>query len=134
MRSYHIDIARHVTDAERKWIDNLLSHFDIPGVERSRRGSPRRITATGIYHIALARHIVLELSTTLKAATALAEALLRSNELHLPVFEGLSFRFDRHAFESAVDARIAEAVEMIVPARRGRPPTSSSEPTPMRFR
>lgn len=128
MRSYHVDIARHATDAERKWIDNLLSHFDVPGVARSRRGSPRRITTAGIYHIALTRRIVLELSTTLKAATALAQTLLRSDESDLTVFHGLSLRFDRPAFEAGVDARIAEAVEMIVPARRGRPPASNSAP------
>lgn len=121
MRSYHIDIARHATDAERKWIDNLLSHFDVAGVERTNRGSPRRITPTGIYHIALTRLIVLELETTLRSAVAFADALMRAESGEVPVFPGFSFKFDRIAFESAVEARITEAVETVVPAKRGRP-------------
>lgn len=129
MRSYHIDIARHATDAERKWIDNLLSHFDIPGVERTRRGSPRRITPTGIYHIALTRLIALELDTSLRSAVAFAAALLRAEPDEWRVFPGFSFRFDRTAFESAVEARITEAVETVVPAKRGRPPARPVSPS-----
>ena len=111
-----------MANAERKWIDNLLSHFDVPGVERTQRGSPRRISPVGIYHIALARTIAVELDTTLKPAVALAAGLMRSDGREAAVFNGLFMRFDRRAFESAIDARIAEAVESIVPARRGRPP------------
>ena len=122
MRSYHVDIAEYVTVAERKWIDNILSHFDIPGVVSSRRGSPRRITPTGIYHIALARQITRELNTTLSAAVALAQRLLQSDAGELPVCRGLSLRFDPREFQAAIDLRIAEAVEAVVPARRGRPP------------
>ena len=122
MISYHIDIARYATQCERKWIDNLLSHFDIPGVERARQGSLRRIAPTGIYHIALSHRIVVELNTTLNTAVALAQALLRTQDGELALSRGLSLKFDRRAFESAIDGRIAEAVEAIVPARRGRPP------------
>ena len=117
-----------MTSAERKWIDNLLSHFDIPGVERTQRGSPRRITPRGIYHIALARQINLELNTTLRTAVALAESLMRADGAEFPVFQELALRFDRRAFEIAIDARIADAVESIVPARRGRPPVRNSAP------
>lgn len=124
MRIYHVDIARHAADSDRKWIDNLLSHFEIPGVERTQRGSARRISAVGIYQIALARKLVFELNTTVKAAVELSRALLQSDTRILPVFVGLSLTFDRPAFEAAIDARIAEAVESIVPARRGRPPTA----------
>lgn len=110
-----------MANSERKWIDNLLSHFDVPGVERTQRGSARRIAPVGIYHIALARQIATELDTTLKAAVALAATLLGSDGRAVHVFPGFSVHFDRPAFETAVDARIAEAVESIVPARRGRP-------------
>lgn len=122
MRHYHIDIARYAADAERKWIDNLLSHFDIDGVERVQRGSARRISTIGIYRIALVRKLVVELDTTVKSAVELSRALLHSEAPKAPVGGGLSLLFDRHAFETAVDARIAEAVESIVPTRRGRPP------------
>lgn len=127
MRTYHVDIAGYASAAERKWIDNLLSQFDIPGVERTRRGSARRITPNGIYHIALARYIAIELRTTVRAAVELAESLMRAPEAEVEVFRGLSVRFDRHAFQVAIDARISEAVEAIVPAKRGRPRSRRAE-------
>ena len=123
MRLYHIDIARHAADAERKWIDNLLSHFDIPGVERRQRGASRRITPTGIYHIALARHVALRFDMSVKSAVGLAKSLMRSDSPEHPIFPGLSLQFDRRQFEAAIDARVIDAVEAVIPARRGRPPT-----------
>jgi hypothetical protein len=126
MRTYHVDIAAHASKVERKWIDNLLSHFDIPGVERTRRGSTRRISPTGIYHIALARRIAAGLDTTVKSAVSLAMTLMCAPTMETLLFNGLSFRFDRDAFRAEIDSRINEAVEAIVPAKRGRPPSRHS--------
>ncbi len=122
MRSYHVDIARHAADAERKWVDNLLSHFEIPGVERRQRGASRRITPIGIYHIALARHFALQLDMSVKSAVGLATSLMRSDSQERLIFPGLSLQFDRSQFEAMIDARVVEAVEAVIPARRGRPP------------
>ena len=120
--SYHIDIAGYAANAHRKWVDNLLSHFDVPGVERGRRGSARRVTQAGLYHIALVRVIAQELGVPLKTSVMLATTLMRTESPELPVFGTLALRFDRELFQREVDARVAEAVEAIVPARRGRPP------------
>ena len=120
--SYHIDIAGYVANADRKWVDNLLSHFAVPGVERGRRGSARRVTQMGLYHIALVRVIAREMGAPLKTSVMLATTLLHAESPEVPVFGTLALRFDRDRFQREVDARIAEAVEAIVPARRGRPP------------
>jgi hypothetical protein len=74
----------------------------------------------------LARQIAYALNTTLAGAVALAASILRTEAGELPVFRGLSLTFDRRAFEDSIDLRIAEAVEAIVPARRGRPPKRES--------
>jgi hypothetical protein len=123
--SYHVDIAGFVAGADRKWIDNLLSHFQLPGIEQGRRGSARRVTQTGLYHIALVRSIAQELGAPLKVSVAMAMALMRAHSSELPIFDALTLRLDRDRFQRAVDARVAEAVEAIVPARRGRPPTAA---------
>ena len=120
--SYHIDIAGYAAGADRKWVDNLLSHFEVPGVEQGRRGSARHVTQLGLYHIALVRVIARELGAPLKTSVMLATMLLRTESPELPVIGPLALRFDRDRFQREVDARVAEAVEAIVPARRGRPP------------
>lgn len=124
--SYHIDIAGYAANADRKWVDNLLSHFEIPGVEQGRRGSARRVTQVGLYHIALVRVIALELGAPLKTSVLLATTLMHTGSHELPVFGTLALRFDRYRFQREIDARVAEAVEAIVPARRGRPPARVS--------
>ena len=120
--SYHIDIAGYAANADRKWVDNLLSHFEIPGVEQGRRGSARRVTQVGLYHIALVRVIARELGAPLKTSVMLATTLMQAESPELTLIGTLALRFDRGRFQREVDARVAEAVEAIVPARRGRPP------------
>jgi hypothetical protein len=66
--------------------------------------------------------ITIRLETTVKSAVALAISLMRTETAELPLFGGLSLAFDRRAFAADIDRRIAEAVEAIVPAKRGRPP------------
>ena len=120
--SYHIDIAGYAADTDRKWVDNLLSHFEVPGVEQGRRGSARRVTQVGLYHIALVRVIARELGAPLKTSVMLATTLMQAESPELTLIGTLALRFDRGRFQREVDARVAEAVEAIVPARRGRPP------------
>ena len=56
-RFYHVDIARFAANADQKWVDNLLSHYDVPGVDGAKQGLARRISAVGVYHIALIRSL-----------------------------------------------------------------------------
>ncbi|MEP6491597.1 MAG: hypothetical protein ABJF01_02885 [bacterium] len=125
-RSYHIDIARDVVDADRKWVDNLLSHFKIPGVECAQRGIPRRISASGVHHVALIRHLTQQLGLGVGGAVALAGKLLDGADAELALPVGLELRFDQAAFEQDVDRRIHASVESVTPARRGRPPQQVS--------
>ena len=121
-RSYHLDVARHVADAEGRWVDNLLARFALPGVESIGQGSTRRISNLGIYHVALVSRLVETLGVPLEAAAALAVKLLDAGtDARLTVFGELELRFDRQTFVESVDAQIAEAVESVVPPRRGRP-------------
>jgi hypothetical protein len=121
-RHYHVDIAAYVADADRKWVDNLLSHFDVPGVDAAKQGVARRISASGVHHIALTRRLVTDLAISIDRATTLAQALLRTDASHVALSEVLSLHIDRDRFRRETDRRLSEAVESIVPARRGRPP------------
>src|SRR6185312_7449771 len=121
-RHYHIDIARVAAGSEAKWTDNLLAVADIPGVDSAHRGVARRISTHGIYHIALIRHLNQDLGVAVHQAVLLAGHLLATDANHLSLPGCLELRLDRRAFQREIDARIAEAVETTIPARRGRPP------------
>jgi hypothetical protein len=121
-RHYHVDIAQHAAGADAKWIDNVLSHFDVPGVQSGRQGVARRISLHGVYHIALIRRLTGELTLSTHLAVSLSAHLLATDATHISLSSGLSLHLDRRAFEREIDAAIALAVESVAPARRGRPP------------
>ena len=123
MPSYHIDIACFVADVERKWIDNFLSRVDVAGAESSGHGVVSRLTIGAVRQIALTRQLVRDLGLTLERAASLAEALLANGgEVRGP--SGLTIRLDLAQFEADINRRVADGVEAVVLARRGRPPSS----------
>jgi len=124
---YHVDIARHAASADGKWVDNLLSHFNLPGVEGGVQGSPRRITADGIHHIALVRLLTRDLGLSAAAAVPLAARLLSDVTATIAFPDGLELRLDLNRFQGEIRRMVAEAVESVTPARRGRPPKSSNQ-------
>ena len=125
MPSYHIDIACFVADVERKWIDNFLSRVDVAGAESSGHGVVRRLTIGAIRQIALTRELVRNFGLTLERAASLAKELL-ANGGEVRGSSGLTIRLDIAAFDAGVDRRVADGVEAVVLARRGRPPSPRS--------
>ena len=119
---YHVDIARFAANADQKWVDNLLSHHDVPGVEGAKQGLARRISAIGVYHIALIRFLTRDAGIGTASAVSLSVRLLTPGISSVSIVAGLELRFDRDTFERQIDGAISEAVESIAPARRGRPP------------
>jgi len=120
--SYHIDIACFVADVERKWIDNFLSRVDVAGAESSGHGVVRRLTIGAVRQIALTRQLVGDFGLTLERAASLAEALLANGgEVRGP--SGLTIRLDLAPFDADINRRVADGVEAVVLARRGRPPS-----------
>jgi hypothetical protein len=126
-RFYHVGVVRHAADVDIKWVDNLLSHFEIPGVQRWRQGVARKISLDGIHHVALIRRLNRELHLPVSAAVTLASRLLAGESGHPVVVSGIELRIDRPALEAEVDRRVDEAVESSTRPRRGRPPQRSSE-------
>lgn len=96
--------------------------FRLPGIDSTGQGATRQISNVGIYHVALVSRLVRTLDIALQPAVALAVRLM-TVPTDEPVFvlDELELRFNRAAFTVSIDARIAEAVESVVPPRRGRP-------------
>ena len=126
-RFYHVDIARFAAGADTKWVDNLLSKFSVPGVEGARQGLARRISADGIYHIALIRALNRDLGISVPQAVPLAARLLSAEDGRVLLGDELQLQLDGIRFRAALDASIAEGVESLAPARRGRPPSAPTD-------
>jgi hypothetical protein len=121
-RLYHIEIARHAAGVDLKWVDNLLSHYSVPGVEGGRQGVARKITVDGVYHVALIARLSREMGMSVSRAVAMAGRLLESESARASIGFGLELRVDRRALEAEIDHLVNEAVEASTPPRRGRPP------------
>ena len=76
-----------------------------------------------IRQIVLSRRLVHDFGLTIERAAALANSLL-SNGGEVQGSSGLTIRLELSAFNADIDRRLAEAVEAVVLARRGRPPRS----------
>jgi hypothetical protein len=122
-RHYHVDIAAFAADADLKWVDNLLSHFEVPGVESARQGVARRLSLDALRTIVLVRALTRDLG--LSADRALEAAVRLLGDGHAPAGAWTEVHLDADAFHREVDRRIADAVEAVVPRRRGRPPGSA---------
>lgn len=82
----------------------------------------RRISSDGIYHIALIRRLNRDLGVSVGNAVLLAVRLLSAEAGRIPLAGGLELRLDIDLFRREIDAAVADAVESLAPARRGRPP------------
>jgi len=120
-RAYHLDVARYASGTEARWVENLLTRFALPGVESPGKGSSRRISNVGIYHVALVSRIVRTIGIPLEPASTLAAKLLAAPPGEPIVLGDLELRLDRAGFVASVDGLIAEAAELTLPKRRGRP-------------
>jgi hypothetical protein len=128
VRSYHVEIAALAAGADQKWVDNLLSHFALPGVESAKQGVARRISQRGLEHIALVRRMASDLGLPLARAVDLAIRLLADPSGLIEVAGAIQLRVDRAAFETELSNRVADAAERSTPARRGRRPARGPHP------
>jgi hypothetical protein len=119
-----VALALRVPD---KWVDNLLSHYSLPGVERGRQGVDRRISDTGVLAIQIVRLLSAELSLSVGRATELAADALRSRDgatFALSTPSGIALVLPLLKLEQQLRERIVEAVETVAETRRGRPPAT----------
>ena len=120
MRAYTVDVAATALDVERKFLDNLLSHHDIPGCVGGRQGVRRRITREGMSVLALMVTLVRGLGIPGARAVSVARDLHADGGVQ--VSPTLHVALDRGLLERDLERRLASAVESAREPRRGRPP------------
>lgn len=122
MRLYSVAVASLAIDAPSKWLDNLLSHHQIPGVITERRGVARRIPHSALIHLALARELHIALHLGVRDAIRVAGALLDDREHAVHASGHLRVTFDRTALERDVTLRLHAALESAPAPKRGPTP------------
>ena len=123
-RAYTVATAALALGVSVKWLDNVLSHFSVPGIVQERQGVSRRITIDGLLQLSLLHSLVYELGTTLVAATQIAQRLAAAGFVELS--QGITIRADRDALRANLVDRLEHAVEIAPVPRRGRPPKNTT--------
>ena len=128
MRAYTVATAALALGVPIKWLDNVLSHHRVRGVDPGKQGIQRRIPAESLVILALARAVNRSLGSPLAEALRLAESATGDpdGEVRLTPGDGqvneLRLTADVAAIRGRLEERLREAVEFGATPRRGRPP------------
>lgn len=142
-RVYDIAVAAVALGVERKWLDNLTAQHDIPGTEHVARGVARRLAMRTLVTAAIVRDLNRGLGVPVARAVRIASTVLGERGLDAPPLAELARESSGHAgvlpalipigdsaaltidlgrLERDIERRLLEAMETVVPRRRGRPP------------
>jgi hypothetical protein len=121
-RSYSVSTVQLVLDAPAKWVDNVLTHHEVPGVVRGRRGLSRGLPPRALLVLGVALEVIRELQMPIGAAIALATSLCDDPTREVRVTTEITLRVDVLAIERRLERRLLEATEVAGAKRRGRPP------------
>lgn len=124
-RAYTVATGALALGMPVKWVDNLLSHYKVPGIRQERQGIARRLSIEGLVVLALTALLIDELGLPARKAIAVAEGMIKNGGRITPA-EGLSIEIDLPLFEAGLIERLESAVEIAPIPRRGRPPANKT--------
>ena len=129
LRAYTVAVAALALDVPVKWLDNVLSHHRISGLETGKQGLQRRIPTETLVVLAIARTLHRGIGAPLAKALDLAAMATNSPGGRVPISSDepaqagdLWLGVDVDSVRRALDIRLREAVEFGATPRRGRPP------------
>jgi hypothetical protein len=122
MPFYNTATAAAALEVSPKWLDNLLSHNKLDGLESESQGVSRRLSFSTIMVIALARDCIDTMGVPMPSALQLATRLLDTSDGELAISRCLSISVQLSVLRSNVLSKLARAVETAPTPRRGRPP------------
>ena len=124
-RAYTIAAAALALGTSTKWLDNVLSHYQVPGVAQERQGVSRRLTVEGLLVLSLAVLLIQELGLPTPRAIQLGEDLAKNDGRYV-ASQGLNVGIDLTSFRSQLLESLENAVEIAPAPRRGRPPLNKT--------
>lgn len=123
MRAVTTGTAAFALGINKKDLDNILSRYEVRGYERGRQGLARRLSLASIEQIALAIDLSRDYGIPIPHALLLAEEALSSREGVVVSPSGhLAMHADLERIRRDLHAKLAEAIDRVIPPRRGRPP------------
>ena len=124
-RAYTVATAALALEMPIKWIDNILSHYKVPGIRQERQGVARRLSVEGLLVLALTALLIHELGLSTPRAITTAESIVKNGGRYTAP-RGVSLELDLAAFQSALLEQLERAVEIAPIPRRGRPPKNKT--------
>lgn len=123
-RSYSTRAVALTIGAPVKWLDNLLSHHDLPGIARGTQGRERRITDQGLLTIEIVRLLSQDMGIPIAPAARLAAKVLAGSgdEALIPAAQGITLVISLRDVSRRLRAQLEEAIETVGRVPRGRPP------------
>ncbi len=123
MRAYTVATTAVALGVSSKWVDNVLSHHQVPGVYQARQGIARRVTPAALLVLDITLRLVRSLGIPLPQALETAQRLVDAREGSLPLSGAASIqiRADVETLTNDLNGRLEQAVEMSPTPRRGRP-------------
>lgn len=123
-RAYDARVVALTVGQPLKWVDNLLSHHNVPGITRSRQGVQRQVSDLGLMAVELTRILTQDLGLSVARAADLARTALATRsgpDVRLSPSIGVTLVFHLSEIETRLRERVIEAVESVARIRRGRP-------------
>jgi hypothetical protein len=124
-RAYTIATAALTLEMPVKWLDNTLSHINIPGVHQEKQGVARRITIDGLLILSITSLLINEFGLSLSRAVNMAGKLASTNGLHTSP-SGVGIQLDLEMLRINLLERLEQAVEIAPIRKRGRPPKNKT--------
>jgi hypothetical protein len=118
-RAYTLATAALALGTPPKWLDNILSHHRVLGVEQKRQGIARRLSIDGLLVLGVALILMREIGLPARRAIETAQYLAKNNGIYK--FEQLSLSIDLNAFRDELLGKLENAVEIAPVPKRGRP-------------
>ena len=124
-RAYTVATAALALNMPVKWVDNILSHYQLTGIQQERQGVARRLSVEGLVALAVAALLINELGLPAANAITVAEEMIEHGGRYSATQE-LTIEIDLVAFQTSLLERLERAVEIAPTPRRGRPPTNKT--------
>jgi hypothetical protein len=123
MRAVTSGTAAFALGVAKKDLDNILSRYPVRGMDRGRQGVPRRLSFASIEQVAVAIDLTRVYAIPTPTALLLAEEALSSREGIITSPGGhLAIHVDIERIRRDLQAKLTDAIENVIPPRRGRPP------------
>jgi len=121
-RLYHTAAAAFAIGRSAKWLDNVLSRYDIDGVTRQTQGLSREIPVDALTVLHIASDLCFDLDLSVAQAVHLAQELATSADGTVVLSSGLRVQVDLTRVRRSLEQRLLETVETHLRPTRGRPP------------